>query len=192
MSQRILILLLLIPLRIAAQPTELEKYLLAERDSRKPVDITNVEDFFSGMNVSDIEGVWRMSGSEGVFAVMASPGSIFYDIVAIDVPDQSVLPGAVIGACTPAGREDYYDAQMFTSAEGGKLSAPRRFTISLAAPGNMVIEPVTDRLKINFWRLLPYMFRHAVSHVNDRPNNLDGAIRVYPTSAESPSTPRYL
>lgn len=179
-------------LTLHASPGELERYLASAAGSRDSVDVTCIESRLEGRTLAPVEGVWRISGSDGMFAVVADAGTIFYRIVVIDSPDRSVLPGTVMGACTAAGRADSYDAWLYTSGEAGLLSRPKRFTLSLADDGRLIMVPVVNKLKLNLWRLLPYMFRMSVSRVNDRPNNLDGAVRVYPEAAASPLTPRYL
>lgn len=171
---------------------ELERYLASVAGTRVDIDVTGADNFFDGAGMSPAEGVWRLSGSEGVMAVISDPGTIFCKIVVVDSPDRSVCPGTVMGAITPAGRENYYDARIFTGCEEGLLSRPKRFTISLPDDSRMIMVPVTNKLKFNLWRFLPYMFRMSVTRVNDRPNNLDGAVRLYPEPADSPLMPRYL
>lgn len=188
----LLFLLAAIPVDIYGRESELEKYLMSVRDNAEDIDMTSYVDYFDGQALAPIEGVWRTSGSEGMFAVVADRGGIFYRIIVVDSVDQRVLPGTVMGACTPAGREAHFDAQIFTSVSDKGLGARKRFTISLSESDHLVMEPVTDKLRINLWRLLPYMFRHSVTRVNDRPKNLDGAIRVFPLTNGSSISPRYL
>lgn len=175
-----------------AASDELESYLSAVAGQRENVDMTNADTYFAGKGMAAIEGVWRISGSEGIFAVAADPGTIFFKLIIIDSPDRNVLPGTVMGACTAAGRNDCYDARMFTSGDTGVLSRPKRFTLTLSEEGRLIMVPVTNKLKLNLWRFLPYMFRMSVTRVNDRPDNLDGAIRVFPENITSPLVPRYL
>lgn len=183
----------LTPGELHAASDELEGYLSSVAGSRMDIDVTNADRCFSGKGPAPIEGVWRISGSEGLFAVVADPGSIFFRLVVVDSPDRNVLPGTVMGACTAVGRNNSYDARIYTSgATTGILSRPRRFTVTLSDEGRLIMEPVTDKLKVNLWRFLPYMFRVSVTRVNDRPNNIDGAVRVYPEQAVYPLTPRYL
>lgn len=171
---------------------ELERYLASVARERVDVDITSADSLFSGKGLSQVEGLWRISGSEGVMAVIADPATIFYRIVAVDSPDRSVCPGTVMGAMTAAGRTGHYDARMFTGCDDGVLSNAKRFTVSVNDDGRLIIVPVINKLKVNLWRFLPYMFRASVTRVNDRPNNLDGAIRLYPEPTEYPLSPRYL
>lgn len=183
----------LTPGELHAASDELEGYLSSVAGSRMDIDVTNADRCFSGKGSAPIEGVWRISGSEGLFAVVADPGSIFFRLVVVDSPDRNVLPGTVMGACTAVGRNNSYDAKIYTSgATTGILSRPRRFTVTLSDEGRLIMVPVTDKLKVNLWRFLPYMFRVSVTRVNDRPNNIDGAVRVYPEQAVYPLTPRYL
>lgn len=175
-----------------AEHDELQRYLTSVAHERDSIDFTNADTYFSESGLKPIEGVWRFSGSEGMFAIVADPATIFYKIIVVDSPDQNVLPGTVMGVCTEVGRQNHFDAQIFTADEMGVMSGTHRFTISLSDEGRLVIVPVVNKLKFNLWRLLPYMFRHSVKRVNNRPDNLDGAIRLYPPSETTPLSPRYL
>lgn len=175
-----------------AESDELLHYLSSVSQERDSINVTNAETFFQGSGLAPIEGVWRMSGSEGIFAVVADPATVFYKLIVVDSPDQNVLPGTIMGVCTEVGRQNHFDARIFTVGALDFMSAPQRFTMSLSEDGRLVIIPVVDKLKFNLWRLLPYMFRHSVKHVNNRPDNLDGAIRLYPATTITPLTPRYL
>lgn len=180
------------PRDVHAAPDELEQYLAGVSGCSVNMDVTGADAYFDGKAMMPIEGVWRMSGSEGLFAVVADPGTIFFRLIVVDSPDRNILPGTVMGACTAAGRADCYDARIYTSGDSGILSKPKRFTVTLADDCRLIMVPVTDRLKVNLWRFLPYMFRMSVTRVNNRPDNLDGAVRVFPPAAASPLTPRYL
>ena len=183
---------LLAPLRLHAAPDELERYLSGQPRQTDVINVINADSCFAGRAVAAIEGVWRLSGSEGMFAVVADPGTIFYRLIVVDSPDRNILPGTVMGACTAAGRKDCFDARIYTSGATGLLSKPRRFTLTLDDDRRLIMVPVTNKLKVNLWRFLPYMFRVTVTRVNDRPNNLDGAVRIFPAPASSSLTPRYL
>lgn len=182
----------LAPCGAYAASDELESYLSAVAGQRENVDMTNADKYFAGKGMAAIEGVWRISGSEGIFAVAADPGTIFFKLIIVDSPDRNMLPGTVMGACTAAGRNDCFDARIFTSGNTGLLSRPKRFTLTLSEDGRLIMVPVTNKLKLNLWRFLPYMFRMSVTRVNDRPDNLDGAIRIFPENITSPLVPRYL
>lgn len=175
-----------------AAPDELEQYLAGVSGCVVNMNVTDADAYFDGKAMMPIEGVWRMSGSEGLFAVIADPGTIFFKLIVVDSPDRNILPGTVMGACTAAGRADCYDARIYTSGDTGILSKPKRFTVTLDDDGRLIMVPVTNKLKVNLWRFLPYMFRMTVTRVNNRPDNLDGAVRVFPPAAASPLTPRYL
>lgn len=175
-----------------AEPDELQRYLASIAQERDSINVTNADAYFLGSRLAPIEGVWRISGSEGVFAIIADPATIFYKLIVVDSPDQNIIPGTVMGACTETGRLNHFDARIFTKGTLEKMSSPRRFTISLSQEGRLIIVPVIDKLKFNLWRLLPYMFRNSVRHVNNRPDNLDGAIKIFPSDLSTPLAPRYL
>lgn len=178
---------------ISAAPDELEKYLETVAGDREDINVINADAYFEGRGLTSIEGVWRMSGSEGMMAIVADSGTIFQRIIVLESPDRNILPGTVMGVCTALGRNNSYDARIYTTeSTSGILSKPKRFTVTLSDDGRLIMEPITNKLKVNLWRFLPYMFRMSVVRVNNRPDNLDGAVRVYPEAKDSPLTTRYL
>lgn len=178
---------------ISAAPDELEKYLESVAGDREEINVINADAYFEGRGLTSIEGVWRMSGSEGMMAIVADSGTIFQRIIVLESPDRNILPGTVMGVCTALGRNNSYDARIYTTeSTSGILSKPKRFTLTLSDDGRLIMEPITNKLKVNLWRFLPYMFRMSVVKVNNRPDNLDGAVRVYPEAKDSPLTTRYL
>ena len=178
---------------ISAAPDELEKYLESVAGDREEINVINADAYFEGRGLTSIEGVWRMSGSEGMMAIVADSGTIFQRIIVLESPDRNILPGTVMGVCTALGRNNSYDARIYTTeSTSGILSKPKRFTLTLSDDGRLIMEPITNKLKVNLWRFLPYMFRMSVVRVNNRPDNLDGAVRVYPEAKDSPLTTRYL
>lgn len=188
----VLLAAFLSPDTVQAAPDELEKYLGEVAANRENIDAIGADTYFDGKAMAPVEGVWRMSGSEGLFAVVADSGTIFFKLIVVDSPDRNILPGTVMGACTAVGKADCYDARIYISSDTGILSKPKRYTITLADDGRLIMEPVTNKLKVNLWRFLPYMFRMTVTRVNNRPDNLDGAVRVFPPATASPLIPRYL
>ena len=178
---------------ISAAPDELEKYLESVAGDREEINVINADAYFEGRGLTSIEGVWRMSGSEGMMAIVADSGTIFQRIIVLESPDRNILPGTVMGVCTALGRNNSYDARIYTTeSTSGILAKPKRFTLTLSDDGRLIMEPITNKLKVNLWRFLPYMFRMSVVRVNNRPDNLDGAVRVYPEAKDSPLTTRYL
>lgn len=178
---------------ISAAPDELEKYLESVSGEREDINVINADAYLEGRGLTSIEGVWRTSGSEGMMAIVADSGTIFHRIIVLESPDRNILPGTVMGVCTALGRNNSYDARIYTTeSTSGVLAKPKRFTLTLSDDGRLIMEPITNKLKVNLWRFLPYMFRMSVVRVNNRPDNLDGAVRVYPEAKDSPLTTRYL
>ena len=60
-----------------AEPDELQRYLASIAQERDSINVTNADAYFSGSRLAPIEGVWRISGSEGIFAIIADPATIF-------------------------------------------------------------------------------------------------------------------
>lgn len=153
---------------------------------------TAVDSIFADKALSPIEGVWRVTGEETLFAVVADPGTIFYRIIVVDATNRTLLPGTLMGAATATAQKNSFDALIYSHCSDGALSKPKRFTLTIHDNCRMVTAPVTDKLRVNLWRLIPYMYRFSVSRVNNRPDNLDGALRIFPSDSKARTAPRYL
>lgn len=147
-----------------------------------------------------VEGVWRFAADGGRVAIerrqlrAGAADASAYVMVVIESPDRSVRPGTVMGCLAATARADTYIGQIYTDIidRGTALCRPRDITLRLTdSESRFAIEPIEKGLKVNLWRLLPYMFRWSVKYVDRTPRDLDGCVRLYPMAAE-PSEPRYL
>ena len=129
-----------------------------------------------------IEGVWRIAGDGAVFAVLPGDGGDdTFRLVIVDSPDMSVLPMTEFGAARRTAVAGRYDACMSASlTSGAPVRRDRNLIISLSDDGRLIFEPYTTGLKLNLWRVLPYMFRFSVAAQDTRPSDIDGAVRLYP------------
>lgn len=141
-----------------------------------------------------IDGLWQMTDGGGEFAILPleeSDPSKGYMMVAIDCADRTVLPGTVMGILFNSAKQGIYDASIYSDSNDGRLISPKRFTLTLNGDNSLSFVPVKNRLKVNIRNLLPYMFRITVTRQSNRPENLDGAVRIG-ASAGKPLNPRIL
>lgn len=99
-----------------------------------------------------------------------------------------------MGYATQSAKAGSYDAAIYTSVDdNGLLSRTKRFTLELH-DGESRLAFIRHRngLRVDLRRLIPYLFRVSISTGNDRPRDMDGAIRLYPLSDAAPANPRYL
>ena len=131
---------------------------------------------------SPIEGDWIVNNSGVVLRfVRASEGTAFYDILWIDGPDLSILPGTKVGSATATPDLAVYDCSVVTDPRGSSdKKRYARFAIRLDADtgDSFVFTPYEQGVKFSLQSLLPYWWRRPIKTVNTRPNGLDGARRV--------------
>ncbi|MBD5253704.1 MAG: hypothetical protein HDS51_05715 [Barnesiella sp.] len=154
----------------------------------------------SSLPLHPIEGLWQMPGHESVVEIVrdsVSPsGEVArYRIEAIVSVDLAVTPGTVVGTVTPTAAYGIYDSRIFTDAEGDRRlipTSPRRCTITLDNDESRLVARRYGRnIALRWWRLLPYMFRWAVSVNSQNAPDTDGLVRIYPETS-SPGVPVYL
>lgn len=149
--------------------------------------------------IDDAEGLWRIAGDGALIAIEHTSvtdrpdcGIDLYSLTMVDAPQRHPRPGTLIGYMTPTARRGTFDAVIYTSLNDAvKLERPKKFVITLTADGRMSITPVRSGLRVNLWRLVPYLFRFSVSLGTNRPADLNGAIREWP-EPDPPARPRYL
>lgn len=149
------------------------------------------------MPLCPVEGLWQMVDDGALFAIERVEGTSDVApermrIVMVSSPMRRVRPGTVVGLVRPTAKSGTYQARMYTRfAEKTGLKLSRPFTMRLS-DDMLVIEPFKYPVKINLFRLLPYMYRRVVTPQASKPEGLKGAFRVYPASAGHPLSPIYL
>lgn len=146
-----------------------------------------------------IEGLWRIAQSGTTLAIERKkdigslPGAEQYQMVIVHSANRAIRPGTVMGLLTVSAKSNVYDASIYTSAQlAGRLSSPKRFTITLAEEDTrLVFKQVKSKYSFNFWRMLPYMFRYSVRTNSNTGEAPFGCVRIFPAPA-LPSEPRYL
>lgn len=151
------------------------------------------------MPLHAVEGLWSLPGHDAMVVIerdsVTSAGQVLsYSIKVASCADRSIRCGTVIGRLTPTSRSDTFDARIFSDITSGKkrrLTGSRRCTITLAEDDSRLrIEPYGRRIKLRWWRLLPYMLRWSITETEAKAPAGDGFVRVFPEG--KPVNPVYL
>lgn len=162
--------------------------------------IDSVERRLSELPLCPVEGIWQMTDNDGaLFAVERAENSTELaptrlQMVMIRSPWRSIRPGTIIGHLVPTPERGVYEARLYSDvARHTGLDIPRGFTLKLSDEFSlMTIQPFRSPLKFNLLRLLPYMYRRVITIQDSRPDNLDGAMKIFPRQDSHPLSPIYL
>lgn len=188
------LLLMLIALTCAASASATDR--LPIRDYDREVVKTRL----AAMPLHSIEGIWQFT-TDGALIVIerdntAAPATdalTSYRMVIIHSPARSVLPGTVMGHLSPTAKRGKYSAMIYTDSDGGsRLLKPKKFTLTLSDDSHLSFHKHGIKIKVRFWRLLPYISRLGIYTREDNPRDLDGCVRVYPMPTSGPVEPIYL
>lgn len=151
---------------------------------------------FTDRTLSPIEGVWEMTDGGATVAITANTSSqrhvtSDYSIIYVCGPDLSVPRGTVIGTAKQGATKNLYDAVIYSDVTADAASFPqlagaRHFAISITADDRLALNTYEKGVKVNAWRLVPYFLRYSIRKVDKRPSNLDGMVRIYPSSSHIP------
>lgn len=152
----------------------------------------------SQLPLVDIEGIWLFPATGQTIVVERDDeDAMSFRVVAALRSLTGVSAGTLLGHVTPTARTGSFDAMLTGMTANGKPQGhsamrPTRFTLSLTSD-RLAFTPVHRGVKINWWRLFPYMFRFSVRTTDDRQQGLDGCIRLWPRDPSVPPyQPRYL
>ena len=158
--------------------------------SGRPVLSADCAPYFSGgADLAPVEGVWLMSGDGALLAIERRAGSLdVYDVVLLDSPDFTVMPGTQLGLLRQTARAGVYDVSLRTapglrSDYKDKLGRGHDYVLELGEDGRFTLSGYHRGKRISLRRWLPYLFRVSVVENSTRPEGLDGAVRVFPPSA---------
>lgn len=160
-------------------------------------DADSVEMRLAELPLSPIEGIWQMAAGGATFVIERAESSsdiapATLRIVMLRSSRRSVRPGTVVGHAVTTAKPGVYEARLYTSfASKSGLASLRSFTLELNND-MVVITPFKSPIKVNIFRLLPYMYGRAVTLQTSRPEGLNGAMRVYPAPVGHPLSPIYL
>lgn len=145
----------------------------------EPISCRQAREIIDSRGSDPITGIWKIGGDGATIAFLPQAASASaFDIVLLDSPDLSILPGDIIGEAVTTGRLATYDASMNTSPGTTKRKVKSILTID--KDGRLNIRPYKQGKSVKLWRWLPYLFRISVSEHDTRPDGVDGAVKIYP------------
>ena len=163
------------------------------------IDDAAVREMLTAHPSDAVEGIWSATADGARIAIIPGMPPGFpkhsgngYLLVILDSPRAGIVPGTVMGWCSPSARKGYYDSRIFTRCDGVDLSSPRRFTLHLTDDARLSMTEVHEGLEFVPWRILPYMFRSLLRERHDRARELDGLLRIWPAGLGEPLKPRDL
>lgn len=147
-----------------------------------------------------IEGIWMMTETSAKVAIELDTAPMIggrssdaptYRIVLLTSPNRALRPGTIMGQIVPSAKEGIYQAEIYSSAIGSRLSNPAKFTVELDKTDNrIVLTRHPNAFTVNLWRALPYMWRYVVRKNQPSPT-YHGCVRLYPPPVP-PLQPIYL
>lgn len=135
---------------------------------------------FAGKVLTPIEGIWLWNSGAQVAIEADSFGAI--KLTVVDSPDPDVETPVIIGSGRFSGKANTYDIELITGSDLNVKKGKARkakYVLTLIDNRRLSLKPYSTSYKVNFWRMVPYLFRFSVSK-NKRPDDLDGAVRVWP------------
>ncbi len=162
-------------------------------------DTDSVDARISALPACPAEGVWQLPAGGATFAIErceattdVAPARL--RMVMIRSPWRSIRPGTLLGHIEPTVKPGVYEARIYSGlAQRTGLNIPRPFTLRIDDDGTtLTFVPFKSPLKINLFRLLPYMYRRVVEPQKSRPEGLNGAVKIAPRADGHPLTPVYL
>lgn len=163
-------------------------------------DRDSVEARLRGMPLHIIEGIWQFpsNGATVVIERRQHDGPmtdevVAYSMILLKSPMRSLYPGTEMGTLKPTSKRGVYSAVLYTDTDGGRrLLKPKNFTLTLNDDGHLGFHRHGSSIKVNIWRMLPYISRLGIRVNNDKPRDVNGCVRVFPMSKDGPIEPRYL
>ncbi len=145
-----------------------------------------------------VEGVWMFPADGGMVAIERDPDikapAVEYLMRIVSSSNRMLLPGTVIGRLRPTAKPETFAARLYTKVHpvDETLGSPAMFTLHLTHDDSRLeLRHHRKGVRLNWWRLLPYMYRGLIRPFDETPRDLDGCVRVYPEPA-IPANPRYL
>lgn len=126
------------------------------------------------------EGVWLWDS--GALVTIEADEQGVLTLTLVDTPDPLIDTPCVIGTGRFAGQPGTYNIELVTEGDVMKknnLGKKARFIGKFINNSRLSLSPYSTGLKINAWRMIPYLLRISVTQ-QKAPDAIDGAIRVWP------------
>lgn len=138
--------------------------------------------------VSPVVGIWRMGQEDGNAVICILPSAESdekFNIFLLDSPDWTIPSGALCGEIKATADPSVFDCRMREFSDSRTLaealSTNTTATVILTELNRrMTFKPYRRSKRISLRRWLPYLFRVSVIEDSNRPDGLDGAVRLYP------------
>ena len=139
----------------------------------------SVVEKFGDRNLTPVEGAWLWNNGALVTIESDSQGGL--TLILVDSPDPLQETPRVIGTGIYAGNPGTYKFELKADSSVAKKSALRTKVsfIASVSDNRMSLKPYSTGLRVNAWRLIPYLFRLTITHDKDQAST-EGAIRVWP------------
>lgn len=129
-----------------------------------------------------LEGMWQVNGYGPLLRIEHSGGSQgVLNVIWVDGADMSVPEGTVIGTATASPVAGLYDCIVSRDPLRVKDTKDRKATFAIRMAddaGSFTMEAYDKNVRFNPLRLLPYWYRNPFIPVDERPGQLDGAVRA--------------
>lgn len=161
-------------------------------------DIDSIKSSMSSRPLLPLEGIWELTSDGAMIYIEHVKDhrrghTSAYRLTALSMPDRSIAPGTIMGTAAESSDSRKFDAKIYTKSSDGHLTSPADFILTLNDDNTrMSMSHYRRGLRVNLWRMVPYMFRYSVGMRDERPRGIDGMIKVYPRPSSRAATPRYL
>lgn len=147
----------------------------------------SVAEKFEGRTLSPIEGAWLWNS--GALVVIESDSHGAVTLTLVDSPDPLQETPRIIGHGSFTGSTNSYKVELIADGSVARPSATHRTVKFLAtvSDNHISLKPYSTGLKVNLWRLVPYLFRFSITSQGE-PSGTLGAVRVLPSTG-SPELP---
>lgn len=137
---------------------------------------------FDNRVLTPVDGLWLWSSGAIVAIETNVNGNMRLTLV--ESPDPAIDTPTVIGTGRFTGDPNKFELKLKRNPNG-KNSSERKtynFVAELSHDNQLSLEPKkTGGLKLNLWRLLPYLFRMSVVKT-EKDTPTDGAIKIWPST----------
>ncbi len=169
------------------------------RSLRQSDEVTAAASRLRQIPLHPVEGLWQFPGQSAVIEIRRDSTAVSdgvvgrYLMILIRPASKNVQAGATVGTLVPTGKYGVYDARIYTELPSDRRRVrPTSCLLSLEdEESRLAMKSYGKKLKIRWWRLMPYMFRFAFSETETRRADVDGLIRIFPEPA-IPINPVYL